>query len=148
MNSNGNNRGLAGIDVLEDDRQEVETSAAFYDRSNPVLAPAKEVTTSQKRGWKRRLIGWAFVALLLVISGFVLYALLKINRVDVKVLADNRRSSEAKPESNNNSENGLSAEAINIAREAIGTDSSTMKPSAFPNASPGISSDAAYRLNY
>jgi len=146
MNSNGNNRGLTGTDVLDD---RVQTDAAFYDRSNPVLAPAKELNTTKKKSWKRKLIGWGFVALLLVISGFVLYALLKINRVDVKVLADNHRDgSLSKPESSNNSENGLSAEAINIAREAIGNDPSIVKPSASPNPSPGISSDDAYRLNY
>src|ERR1051325_2112809 len=146
MNSNGNNRGFTGTDVLDDG---VQADAAFYDRSNPVLAPAKELTTTKKKSWKRKLIGWGFVALLLVISGFVLYALLKINRVDVKVLADNHRDgSLAKPESSTNSEKGLSPEEINIAREAIGTDPSTLKPSGSPNPSPRISSEAAYRLKY
>ena len=148
MNSNGNKRGLTGIDVADDAAHEADTDAAFYHPSNPVFAPAKEITTSKKRSWKRKLIGWGFVALLLVISGFVLYALLKINRVDVKVLADNRRDGAAKTESSANSENGLSAEAINIAREAIGSDSSTVKASALPTASPGTSNVAANRLNY
>ncbi|MGH9970778.1 MAG: hypothetical protein ACREBG_23710 [Pyrinomonadaceae bacterium] len=149
MNRNGNNRGLTGIDVLEVTTQEAQADAAFYHPSNPVFAPAKEILTSKKRNWKRKLIGWGFVALLLVISGVVLYALLKINRVDVKVLADNRRDGAPKNESStNNSENGLSAEAINIAREAIGTDPSTVKPLASPNPSPDISNVPAYRLNY
>lgn len=150
MNRNGNDRGLTGIDVLEDANQKAETDAAFYHPSNPVFAPAKEINTSKKRSWKRKLIGWGFVAMLLVISGLVLYALLKINRVDVKVLADNRRDpATAKNESSkNDSESGLSAEAINIAREAMGTDSSNAKPSASPNPSPDISSVPAYRMNY
>ncbi len=150
MNRNGNNHRGTGADVLEDVHQDVQSETAFFDPSNPVLAPAKEITTSKSKNWKQKLIGWSFVVLLLVISGFVLYALLRINHVDVKVLADNRRGgADAKAESDvNKTENGLSAEAINIAREAVGTDPVTAKPSASPGASPSISPDTAYRLNY
>lgn len=150
MNHNGNNRRVTGADVLEDVRQDVQNETAFFDPSNPVLAPAKEITPGKRKNWKRKIIGWGFVALLLVISGFVLYALLKINHVDVKVLADNHRdSSGAKPESGaNKTENGLSAEAINIAREAMGTDPATTKPLASPSASPSTSPDTTYRFNY
>lgn len=150
MNRNGNNRRVAATDFLEDVHQDVLSEAAFYDPSNPVLAPAKPIPTSKKKTWKRKLIGWGFVALLLVIGGFVLYALLKINHVDVKVLADNRRdSSGAKPESDaNKTENGLSAEAINIAREAMGTDPATTKPLPSPGASPSTSPDTTYRFDY
>ncbi|MGH9960253.1 MAG: hypothetical protein ACREBC_24535, partial [Pyrinomonadaceae bacterium] len=42
----------------------------------------------------------------------------------------------------------LSVEAINIAREAIGTDPSTVKPLASPNPSPDNSDGPSYRLNY
>ena len=138
MNRNGNNRRVTGTDLLEDVHQDIQSEAAFYDPSNPVLAPAKPIPTSKRKTWKRKLIGWGFVALLLVISGFVLYALLKINHVDVRVLADNRRDGAgAKPESDaTKSENGLSAEAINIAREAMGTDPATTKPLPSPGASP------------
>ncbi|HKO62966.1 MAG TPA: hypothetical protein VJV03_17535 [Pyrinomonadaceae bacterium] len=150
MNPNGNNRRVAATDFIEDVHEDGLSEAAFYDRSNPVLAPAKPITTSKRKTWKRKLMGWGFVALLLVIGGFVLYALLKINHVDVKVLADNRRdSSSAKPASDaNKTENGLSAEAINIAREAMGTDSATSRPSASPSASPGPSPDISHRWNY
>lgn len=150
MKRNGNNRRVTGADLLEDVRQGVQNETAFFDPSNPVLAPAKEITTSKRKSWKGKLIGWGFVTLLLVISGFVLYALLRINHVDVKVLADNRRdSSGVKPESDaNKTENGLSAEAINIAREAIGTDPATTKPVALPSASPSTSPDGTYRFDY
>ena len=143
MNRNGNNRRVTATDLIEDDQPDVLSEAAFYDPSNPVLAPAKPIPTSKKKTWKRKLIGWGFVALLLVIGGFVLFALLKINHVDVKVLADNRRdSSGTKPESDaNKTENGLSAEAINIAREAMGTDPATTKPLPSPGASPSTSPD-------
>lgn len=150
MNRNGNNRRVTGADLLEDVHEDVLSEAAFYDPTNPVLAPAKQIPTSKRKTWKRKLIGWGFVALLLVIGGFVLYALLKINHVDVKVLADNRRdSSGAKPESAaSKSENGLSVEAINIAREAMGNDPATSRPSASPSASPDPSPDMSYRWNY
>lgn len=150
MNRNGNNRRVTGTDLLEDVHQDIQSEAAFYDPSNPVLAPAKPIPTSKRKTWKRKLIGWGFVALLLVISGFVLYALLKINHVDVRVLADNRRDGAgAKPESDaTKSENGLSAEAINIAREAMGTDPATTKPLPSPGASPSASPDTTYRFNY
>jgi hypothetical protein len=150
MKRNGNNRRGAATDFIEDVHEDVLGETAFYDPSNPVLAPAKPITMSKKKPWKRKLMGWGFVALLLVIGGFVLYALLRINHVDVRVLADNRRdNSGVKPESDaNKTENGLSAEAINIAREAMGTDSATSRPSASPGASPAPSPDISYRWNY
>ena len=69
MNRNGNNRRGTGADVLEDVHQDVQSETAFYDPSNPVLAPAKEITTGKRKNWKRKLMGWSFVVLLLVISG-------------------------------------------------------------------------------
>ena len=148
MSRNGNNLGVSVAEAIETDPHKDQNTNTFYDPSNPVLAPAKEITPNKRRNWKRKIIGWSFVALLLVIGGFVLYALLKINHVDVKVLADNRRDS-SKPEPDaNKSENGLSAEAINIAREAMGNDPATTKPVASPSASPGTSPDATYRFDY
>lgn len=150
MTGNGNNHRTSIAEVTQTDRHEGQDETAFYDLSNPVLASAKEILPNKKRNWKRKIITWVFVAVLLVISGFVLYGLLKINRVDVKVLADNRRdSSGTKTQSDaNKTENGLSAEAINIAREAMGRDQPSTKPSASPNASPSLQNDAAYHWNY
>ncbi|MDX6575419.1 MAG: hypothetical protein QOE96_1372 [Blastocatellia bacterium] len=81
MNRNGNSRRGTGADVLEDIHQDVQSEVAFYDPSNPVLAPAKEIATGKRKNWKRKLIGWSFVVLLLVISGLVLYALLRNKKV-------------------------------------------------------------------
>lgn len=150
MNSNGNNQGVSVTDVIEKDSSSDQHENPFYDPSNPVFVAAKETVITRKRGWKRRLIGWALIALLLVGGGFLLYSLLKINRVDVKVLAETPRDGlSAKPEpSSNKTENGLSAEAINIAREAMGADANPngAQPSASPSASP--STDVSYRLDY
>ena len=68
-----------------------------------------------------------------------MYLLLRVNRVNVRVQADARPDSQnAKPKTESaNSENGLTAEAINIARNASGTD--TANPTASPGASPAPS---------
>ena len=150
MNPNGNNLGVTVTDVIEKDSHGDQGESAFYDPSNPVFAPAKETVSVKKKNWKRKLIGWGFIVVLLVGCGVGLYSLLKINRVDVKVLADNRRDGlSAKSEPNpNKTENGLSAEAINIARAAMGADANpnSAQSSAAPTASP--STEVGYRLDY
>jgi hypothetical protein len=134
---NGNRRRLS-VDVIEDGVQDESTS--FYDPSNPVFAPPKPGNTTDKKTWKRKLIGWCLVLFLIAGGALALYLLLRVNHVNVRVQADPRREPlgakvEASP---NNSENGLSAEAINIAREAIGSDAATTtnaNQTALPNAS-------------
>src|SRR5438034_956830 len=69
---------------------------------------------------------------------------LRVNRVNVRVQADSPREAQsAKPKGEaNNSENAVTAEAINIAREAAGLDSGASRnPSAMasPNPSPAPS---------
>jgi len=44
MNRNGNNRRGIGTDVLEDVHPDVQSETAFYDPSNPVLAPVTTTT--------------------------------------------------------------------------------------------------------
>jgi hypothetical protein len=150
--TNGNRRGFSLTDVIEDDPQPEGTTSSFYDPENPVFAPAKEVDTTRKKSWKRKLIGWGFVLLSLGGGGFALYSLLKINRVNVRVQADSRRDGlNARPTpSPGSTENGLSAEAINIAREAIGADPNQPKASASPGASPvpSPSPGARSQVNY
>jgi hypothetical protein len=147
MNVKENSFGVLLGDVAQQDRNESQHESTFYDTSNPLLAPAKE-TTPKKKNWRRRLLVWSFVAMLSVGGGFVLYTLLKIKHVDVKVLAANRReASSAKPEpSPTSSESGLSAEAINIARQAIGPDAAAtpaLSPTTSSNPSPTPSPDGA-----
>lgn len=133
--TNGNHRSQS-VDVIEDSGQEESTS--FYDLSNPVFTPPKHTDTRNKKTWKRKLITWGFVLLLIVGGVLALYLLLRVKRVNVIVQADPRReatTAKAQP-SPNNSENGLSAEAITIARQAIETDVSTATNAASPNATP------------
>src|SRR6266850_1675444 len=99
MNVKENSFGVLLGDVAHENRNESQHESAFYDTSNPLLAPAKE-TTPKKKNWRRRLFVWSFVAMLSVGGGFVVYTLLKIKHVNVKVLGTNRReASSAKSES-------------------------------------------------
>ena len=147
MNSNGSNRSFSVAEVVaEDDASENDRKTPFFDPANPALAPAQPIETGKKKSWKRKLIGWGLVLLLVGGGGFVLYELLKIKQVNVRVTADSRRDAQSaapKP-SPSNSENGLSAEAINIARQAVGADipakpNSALSPGSSPDASPAPS---------
>ncbi len=81
-----------------------------------------------------------------------MYQLLKVNRVNVKVEAESHRELQnAKNKTDSNSENGLTADAINIARAATGTDSTRSNdanPVPSPNASPTPSPSPSVRTNY
>jgi hypothetical protein len=154
MNQNGNHDHVAVVDVIDEDTQQHEKAATFYDPSDPVLKPAKQLEARPKKGWKRRLISWSLVLLLIGGSAVALYQLLKVNRVNVKVEADSHRELQnAKTKTDSNSENGLTADAINIARAATGTDSTRSNdvnpvpsPSASPTPSPSPNSNV--RTNY
>src|SRR5260370_20044485 len=95
--SNGKHSNVSVIDLIEDDPQSDQTTSTFYDPKNPALQPAKQIST-RKKSWKRKLIGWSFILLLIGAGAVALYLLLRINRVNVKVQADSRPDSpSAKP---------------------------------------------------
>src|SRR5260370_27559278 len=109
--NNGNHRNVALVDVIEDDSPQSQTTSTFYDASNPILKPAKPTDAVKKRSWKRKLIGWCFILLLIGGGAVALYLLLRVNRVNVRVQADSRRDAQnVKPKNDsNNSENGFTA---------------------------------------
>src|ERR1700682_852827 len=119
---NGNNHRPA-VDVLDDNPQ---SSNTFYDPSNPLLAPPKQVDETKQKSRKRKLIIVCFVFVLLAGSAFALHRLLKVNRVNVSVRATDTRhdaqSAKTKEESKG-SDNSSSVEAIRLARQALGSDS-------------------------
>lgn len=136
--NNGNHRHAALVDVIEDETSSGETTT-FYDSANPVLKPAKQVVTRKDKSWKRTLIKWCFILLLVGSGAVALYLLVRVNRVPVRVQADAGSDAQhAKSRSEaSNSENNLTAEAITIARQASGNDASNnASPSSSPNASP------------
>lgn len=153
MNQNNGNHGLATVDLIDEDRSAEKIANSSYDSSKPELKPPKQVAVN-KKGWKRKLLGWCFVLLLICGGAVALYLLLRINRVDVRVQADSRRGAQS-PSPNptaNNPDNTLTAEAINIARSAGGADTNSVNaiPSASPHASPlpSASPVGILRTNY
>lgn len=152
MSETNGNRSRLSVGVIEDNGQEESTS--FYDPANPVFAPPKHSDTRHKKPWKRKLIVWCFVLFLIAGGALALYLLLRVNHVNVRVQADARReATTAKGEpSPNNSENGLSAEAINIARQAVGTDvpaaNNAPSANASSTASPSPSADLSRVLSF
>ena len=121
-----------------------ERARSMIPRTQSLRRRSRSLRAREKLGNGNSSDGVSSSCSLLAASSFI--ALLKINHVDVKVLADNRRdSSSAKPESDaNKTENGLSAEAINIAREAMGTDHSDNVHPSLHQARPSPSPDIRY----
>jgi hypothetical protein len=139
MNQNNGHHRLSAVDVIEEEVTSEQTGTTFYDANSPEFRPAKQIDVRRKKSWKRKLVGWSVLLLLICGAAVTLYLLLRVNRVNVRVQADARPDLQnAKPKTDSaNSENGLTAEAINIARNASGTD--TANPTASPVASPAPS---------
>ena len=121
---NGNSDRVSVGVVDQAPRQE---GGAFFDPTAPEFSAPKENPVEKPKRWKRKLIGWCLILVVVAAGVFALYVLVRVKRVEVRVNAESQRPSQtAKPEpSPNNSETGLSAEAINIARQAMGSDQTT-----------------------
>src|SRR5688500_4710167 len=94
-------------------------AGAFFDTTAPEFSAPKENPIERKKPWKRKLIVWSLILLVIAAGVFALYLLVRVKGVEVRVNAESQRPSQtAKTEPGpNNSETGLSAEAINIARQ-------------------------------
>jgi hypothetical protein len=152
MNQNNGHHRLSAVDVIEEERAPEQPGTSFYDASSPEFKPARQIDVRRKKSWKRKLVGWSVVLLLICGAAVALYLLLRVNRVNVRVQADARPDSQnAKPKTDSpNSENGLTAEAINIARNASGTDTAnpTASPGASPVPSPSVAANNARNLSF
>lgn len=147
---NGNHR-LSTIDLIEEEFSPEQSGTSFYDSNCPELKPAKQIDKSKTKSWKRRLATWSFILLLIVGGAMALYLLLRVNRVNVKVQAASSREAQSnKPSTNSGeTENTLTAEAINLARSASGTDTATANATASPAAAAVSSpSPPSLRTNY
>jgi hypothetical protein len=131
---NGNSHRPA-VDVLNENPH---SNSAFYDPSNPLLAPPKQLDETKQKSRKRKLIILCFVFVLLAGSAFALHRLLKVNRVNVSVQADTRHDAQSakSKEDSKRSDNNSSVEAIRLARQALGSDSPTNNGSASPTPTP------------
>jgi hypothetical protein len=139
--ANGN-RHRPAVDVLDDNPQ---SSNTFYDSSNPLLAPPKQVDETKQKSRKRKLIILCFVFVFMAGSAFALHRLLKINRVNVSVQADTRHDAQnvKTKEDSKGSDNSSSVEAIRLARQALGSDSPTNNGSASPTPTPSPQENSA-----
>ena len=131
---NGNSHRPA-VDVLNENPH---SNSRFYDPSNPLLAPPKQLDETKQKSRKRKLIIVCFVSVLLAGSAFALHRLLKVNRVNVSVQADTRHDAQRPKtkEESKGSDNSSSVEAIRLARQALGSDSPTNNGSASPTPTP------------
>lgn len=137
--NNGNHHGVSVAEV-SDTRTRTNETAPYYVSDDPVLKPPKETSTGTAKSWKRSLIKWCLILLLIGSGAIALYLLTRVNRVPVKVQADSKTDPQRAKERNDagKSENNLTAEAINIAREASGNDKADVNK-ASANASPNPS---------
>src|SRR6185369_7406927 len=108
MKESNRNNGRVSIELVDDPPDRDRNS--LLDSNSPEFSPPKETAINKKKPWKRKLIGWCFILLIIAAGVFALYILLRVKRVDVRVQADSQRTSQgAKTQpSPNNSENGLS----------------------------------------
>ena len=132
-----NHHQTAVIDLVEDDQQ---SAATFYDSSSPLLAPPNQIDKTRRNSRKRKFILCCLIFVLLAGGGLALHQLLKINRVNVKVQTDTRHDAqEAKARGDSkSSENNLSTEAVNLTRQALGSDSLTPGNTSTPGATPMV----------
>jgi hypothetical protein len=114
------------------------------DPSNPVLHPPKDPDAKTKKTWKRKLIGWSLTLLLIGAGIGALYLLIRVKHVSVSVNADSRKNAQSsRPQTDVTvSDSVLTADAINIARNAAGADANAQprnsaSPAPSPNPSPG-----------
>lgn len=117
-------------------------AGSLLDKNNPLLQPPKDPDTKKKKTWKRKLMIWSVILLLVGTGAGALYLLARAQRVNVTVNAESRRNTQStKPQPEANSDSGLTADAINIARAAAGADANTqLHNSASPVPSPTGSS--------
>jgi hypothetical protein len=152
MNQNNGNHRVATAELIEEENPE-QLRTTFYDANNPELRPPRSIDVRRRKSWKRRLVG-SLVVLLLIGGGIgALYLLMRVNRVDVKVHADSPPTAQNAKSKNDspNSENGLTAEAINIARNATGADTAATNsadPTASPTASPSLAINNGRNLSF
>jgi len=141
---NQQNKGLGKITIVDGEHGADGNGAGGngFDPNNPVLQPPKDPDVRKKKTWKRKLIGWSIILLLIGAGVGALYLLMRVNRVNVTVNAESRRNTQSsKPQTEvTSSDNSLTAEAINLARKEAGFDA-TPQPvnSASPVPSPAPS---------
>lgn len=116
------------------------------DPNNPALQPPNDPEAKTKKTWKRKLISWSVILVLIGAGVGALYLLMRVQRVNVTVDADPRGNTQSPRPQNEvtNSDSHLTGQAIDMVRTAAGTDANTQprnsaSPAPSPAASPGPS---------
>jgi hypothetical protein len=138
---NQQNKGLSETTIVNDDHNANGNGVGgdFLDPNDPILQAPKETDAKKRKTWKRKLIGWSVILLLIGAGVGALYLLVRVKRVNVTVNADSRTNAPStKPRGEvANSDSHLTSEAINMARAAAGADANTQpRSSASPDPSP------------
>jgi len=90
MNQNNGHHRLSAVDFIEEEVASEQTGTTFYDANSPEFRPAKQIDVRHKKSWKRKLVGWSVLLLLICGAAVTLYLLLRVNRVNVRVQGDVR----------------------------------------------------------
>ena len=87
------NKELGKIPIIDGDHgpEGNGTGANPIDPKNPVLQPPKD-PDPKKKPWKRKLISWSVILLLVGAGVSALYLLMRTQLVNVTVNADSRRN--------------------------------------------------------
>ena len=72
--NNGNHSRVAVADLIDPEHAAPETTT-YYDPDEPVLKPAKPVVAGKGKSWKRSLIKWCCILLLIGGGALALYLL-------------------------------------------------------------------------
>src|ERR1051326_2427115 len=75
MKESNRNNGRMSIELVDDPSDRDRNS--FLDSNSPEFSPPKETATNKKKPWKRKLIGWCFILLIIVAGVFAFYILLR-----------------------------------------------------------------------
>jgi len=113
----------------------------LLDPKNPILQAANDPGPRTKKTWKRKLIGWSVILLLIAAGAGAFYLVVRAKRVNVTINAESRKNAQSMKSQSEvtKSDSALTAEAINLARNAAGADANQPATSASPIQSPAPS---------
>src|ERR1043166_4575276 len=78
MKESTRNNGRVSIELVDDPPD--RNGNSFFDSNRPEFSPPIETATNKKKPWKRKLIGWCFILLIIAAGVFALYILLRVKR--------------------------------------------------------------------
>src|SRR5215218_120812 len=88
---------LGEITIVDDDHNANgnDTTVIGFDQTNPIFQPPKQTDEKKKKTWKRKLMRWSVILLLIGAGVGALYVLLRVRRVNVTVNGDSRKTAQS-----------------------------------------------------